>query len=64
MGILVEKQEKSYGLATSHFNKAIEISLSVPIKTDHFMSLAYCGLARINIENHNYGAACDHYKKA
>lgn len=64
LGTIAEKQEKNYEQAKIHFNKAIEISASIPIKTDHHKSLAYSGLARIHIVEGNNEAARDHYKKA
>jgi tetratricopeptide (TPR) repeat protein len=62
--IVVEKQEKNLEQAKNHFINAIEISSSIPIKTDHYKSMAYCGLARISSLSGNNEAARDHYKKA
>jgi hypothetical protein len=45
---LLEKQEKKYEQAKIRFNRAIELSSEIPIKTEHYICLSYCGLARIS----------------
>ncbi|CAN5132543.1 hypothetical protein BH23BAC1_BH23BAC1_00230 [soil metagenome] len=61
---LLEKQEKKYEQAKISFNRAIEFSSAISIKTDHYKSMSYCGLARLSLKSGDNEAARDHYKKA
>ncbi|MDQ3395132.1 MAG: hypothetical protein M3512_13590 [Bacteroidota bacterium] len=63
-GIRLEKQEKKFTEAKDLYLKVIESAGNIPLKTEHYVSMAYCGLARISLMEGNTDKAKDFYKKS
>lgn len=62
-GIRVEKHEKKLSEAKEIFYKMIEDSQEIPVKTDHYVSMAYLGLGRIYLKEGDKDKAKEYFKK-
>jgi len=60
--IRLEKQEKKLTEAKEAYHKVIEDSKNIPLKTDHYISMAYCGLARISLMEGDKSKAKEYFK--
>lgn len=59
----LEKQERKLSEAKEHYLNVIEKANHIPFKTDHYVSMAYCGLGRISLQEGNKEKAKDYFKK-
>jgi predicted Zn-dependent protease len=62
--IRLEKHEKKLEVAKEAYFKVIEDSKRIPLKTEHYISMAYCGLARISQLQGDKNKAKEYYKIA
>lgn len=63
-GIVLEKRDQEYELAEEYYRRAIEITKNAGFDTNHYASMAWAGLARIEDRRGNKSKAREYYSKA
>ena len=63
-GVIQEKLNKNYHAAINFYERAIKVAGNSSFDSDHYLSMAYTGLARCADQLGNIEQAKDYYKKA